>query len=80
MLISSIDCRVVNTASIGEAWGIFGWPPYTLSIPYNDIQGYNLKDSGERPYVMTKTMLLMAQTRELARRLEGTGVDVIASK
>lgn len=71
-------CRVVNTASIGESWGLL--TPYTLSMPYNDIPGHQLRDSGERPYVLSKTMVLMAGTREMAKRLEGTGVDVFASK
>jgi hypothetical protein len=49
-----------------------------LLLPQDDLRGRGLTDSGERPYVMAKTYLLMANTRELARRMEGTGVDVIA--
>lgn len=45
--------------------------------PQDDLRGRNLTDSGERPYALSKTYILMALTRELARRLEGTGVDVI---
>jgi hypothetical protein len=44
----------------------------------DDIPGRNLRDSGDRAYGISKTFKLMALTRELARRLEGTGVDVIA--
>lgn len=44
----------------------------------DNLRGQTLPDSGERSYVMSKTLILMATTRELARRLEGTGVDVIA--
>jgi hypothetical protein len=44
----------------------------------DDLRGSNLTDSGERPYALSKTYLLMGLTRELARRLEGSGVDVIA--
>jgi hypothetical protein len=47
-LKASAPSRVVNTASIGESWGLL--TPYTLSMPYNDIPGYQLRDSGERPY------------------------------
>eukprot|EP00879_Flechtneria_rotunda_P001180 GHRR01001327.1.p1 GENE.GHRR01001327.1~~GHRR01001327.1.p1 ORF type:complete len:457 (+),score=134.36 GHRR01001327.1:109-1479(+) len=76
-LQASAPSRVVNMASIGEAWGIF--TGYTLpTLPFDDIPGYKLKDSGERPYAISKLFLVMGQTRELARRLEGTGVDVIA--
>jgi len=46
----------------------------------DDLRGRGLRDSGERSYVMSKTYMLMANTRELARRLEGTGVDVIAGE
>lgn len=53
---------------------------YVLAALQDDLRGRGLKDSGERPYVMAKTYLLMANTRELARRLEGTGVDVIAGE
>lgn len=69
--------RVVNVSSISEQLGLFAL--YTPRIPYDDIPGYNLgDDSGEKPYVMAKTHILMATCRELAKRLEGTGVDVIA--
>jgi hypothetical protein len=44
----------------------------------DNLRGQTLPDSGERSYVMSKTLILMATTRELARRLEGTGVEVIA--
>lgn len=72
-------CRVVNISSISEQLGLFAL--YTPSIPYDDIPGYNLgDDSGEKPYVMAKTHILMATSRELAKRLEGTGVDVIAGE
>lgn len=49
-----------------------------LLPPQDDLRGRNLSDSGERPYALAKTYLLMGLTRELARRLEGSGVDVIA--
>lgn len=51
---------------------------FTRTIPWDDLRGHSLPDGGERSYVMSKTFILMATTRELARRLEGTGVDVIA--
>jgi NAD(P)-dependent dehydrogenase (short-subunit alcohol dehydrogenase family) len=54
--------------------------PSTLtpcSTLQNDLRGARLNNSGEEAYVQAKTLLLMA-TRELARRLEGTGVNVIA--
>jgi hypothetical protein len=51
---------------------------YTRTIPWDDLRGHSLPDSGERAYVMSKTFILMATTRELARCLEGTGVDVLA--
>ena len=71
--------RVVNVSSISEQLGLFAL--YTPTIPYDDIPGYNLgTDSGEKPYVMAKTHILMATTRELAKRLEGSGVDVIAGR
>lgn len=71
--------RVVNVSSISEQLGLFAL--YTPTIPYDDIQGYNLgTDSGEKPYVIAKTHILMASTRELAKRLEGSGVDVIAGE
>lgn len=46
----------------------------------DNLRGQSLPDGGERSYVMSKTLLLMATTRELARRLEGTGVDVVAGE
>lgn len=46
----------------------------------DDLRGHHLPDSGERAYVISKTYILMATTRELARRLEGTGVDVMAGE
>lgn len=54
-----------------------GLSPAPLHI--DDIKGQRLADSGERSYVIAKTMLLMS-TRELARRLEGSGVDVMAGE
>lgn len=52
--------------------------PSLLLLLQDDLRGRNLPDSGERAYALSKSYLLMANTRELARRLEGTGVDVIA--
>jgi hypothetical protein len=49
-----------------------------LLLLQDDLRGHHLPDSGERAYVISKTYILMATTRELARRLEGTGVDVMA--
>jgi hypothetical protein len=46
----------------------------------DDLRGRSLTDSGERPYVLSKSYLLMGNTRELARRCEGSGVDVIAGQ
>lgn len=68
--------RVVNMGSVGEVMGI----RYMMvhGIDWDDIPGRNLRDSGDRAYGISKTFKLMALTRELARRLEGTGVDVIA--
>jgi hypothetical protein len=43
----------------------------------DDLRGARLHSSGEEAYVKAKTYLLMSG-RELARRLEGSGVDVIA--
>lgn len=45
----------------------------------DDLRGRTLPDSGERAYALSKSYMLMAN-RELARRLEGTGVDVIAGE
>lgn len=50
---------------------------YTTRLPWGDLRGRQLTDSGDRPYTLAKLFMLMA-TRELARRLEGTGVDVFA--
>jgi NAD(P)-dependent dehydrogenase (short-subunit alcohol dehydrogenase family) len=50
---------------------------FAAPLHIDDIRGQRLADSGERSYVIAKTMMLMF-TRELARRMEGTGVDVMA--
>lgn len=49
-----------------------------LLLLQDDLRGHHLPDSGERAYVISKTYILMSTTRELARRLEGTAVDVMA--
>lgn len=64
-------------ASFVENFGIFG--VYTRHLPFDDIPGRSLPDSGERSYTLSKVYILMA-TRELARRLEGSGVDVVAGE
>lgn len=46
----------------------------------DDLRGRSLTDSGERPYVLSKSYVLMANTRELARRCEGSAVDIIAGQ
>jgi hypothetical protein len=62
-------------ASFSENFGIFG--VYTHHLPWHDLRGATFPDSGERPYTISKTFVLMT-ARELARRLEGSGVDVFA--
>lgn len=66
--------RVVEMSSFAENFGLLGM--YTRSLPWGDLRGATLPDSGERAYTLSKTYILMA-ARELARRLEGSGVDVI---
>jgi hypothetical protein len=61
-------------ASFAENFGLLGM--YTRQLPWDDLRGAGLTDSGERPYTLSKTYILMA-ARELARRLEGSGVDVL---
>eukprot|EP00775_Hariotina_reticulata_P007962 gene7963-8160_t len=74
-LKQSAPARVVNVASVSEQLGLLAL--YTAPLHIDDIKGQRLADSGERSYVIAKTMLLMF-TRELARRLEGSGMDVMA--
>jgi hypothetical protein len=61
-------------SSFAENFGLLGM--YTRQLRWDDLRGAGLTDSGERPYTLSKTYILMA-ARELARRLEGSGVDVI---
>lgn len=51
-----------------------------VCVVQDDLRGRTLPDSGERAYALSKSYMLMAGTRELARRLEGTGVEVIAGQ
>jgi hypothetical protein len=62
-------------SSFSENFGIFG--VYTRHLPWHDLRGATLPDSGERAYTLSKVYILMA-ARELARRLEGSSVDVLA--
>uniref|UniRef100_A0A383VFY4 Uncharacterized protein n=1 Tax=Tetradesmus obliquus TaxID=3088 RepID=A0A383VFY4_TETOB len=73
-LKAAAPSRVVEMSSFAENFGLLGM--YTRSLPWGDLRGATLPDSGERPYTLSKTYILMA-ARELARRLEGSGVDVI---
>lgn len=61
-------------SSFVENFGLLGI--YTRRLPWHDLRGASLRDSGERPYTLSKLYILMA-ARELARRLEGSGVDVL---
>lgn len=51
-----------------------------VCVVQDDLRGRTLPDSGERAYALSKSYVLMAGTRELARRLEGTGVEAIAGQ
>jgi hypothetical protein len=64
-------------ASVFEMLGLFGI--YSGRIPWRDLKGSTMPDSGERPYTLAKTFILM-YSKELARRLQGSGVDVFAGK
>ncbi|KXZ55461.1 hypothetical protein GPECTOR_2g1010 [Gonium pectorale] len=65
-LRASAPARVVNVASFGEMFGKVHW---------DDLRGAKLESSGLRAYAASKLYLIMA-SRELNRRLRGTGVDV----
>jgi NAD(P)-dependent dehydrogenase (short-subunit alcohol dehydrogenase family) len=67
--------RIVNMGSVFEATGAIGL--YTRRLPWDDLKGSHLTDSGERPYCLSKTMLMM-YSRVLAEKLRGSGVDVFA--
>ncbi|KAG2452426.1 hypothetical protein HYH02_002669 [Chlamydomonas schloesseri] len=67
-LRASAPARVVNVASFGEAFGRVHW---------DDLRGVDLRTSGLPAYAASKLYLLMA-SRDLNRRLRGTGVDVFA--
>ncbi|KIY95843.1 Retinol dehydrogenase 13 [Monoraphidium neglectum] len=60
--------RVVSVSSLGEALGALDW---------GDLRGLNSPASTFRAYGCAKLMLLM-WTRELNRRLRGTGIDCFA--
>eukprot|EP00879_Flechtneria_rotunda_P014905 GHRR01015573.1.p1 GENE.GHRR01015573.1~~GHRR01015573.1.p1 ORF type:complete len:335 (+),score=75.55 GHRR01015573.1:764-1768(+) len=74
-LKASAPSRIINMASVAEQLSMLAL--YTTKIHWDDLRGRHLPDSGERPYTISKVYILM-ESRELARRLEGTGVDVIA--
>jgi hypothetical protein len=63
--------------SVFEATGAIGL--YTRRLPWDDLRGSHLQDSGERPYCLAKTMFMM-YSRVLAEKLRGTGVDVFAGE
>ena len=71
----------MNNGSQLEMLGRFGL--YAGSIPWDHLKGFvapdGTPDSGERPYTLAKTFILM-YSKELARRLQGSGVDVFAGK
>eukprot|EP00882_Tetradesmus_deserticola_P000889 GHRQ01000963.1.p1 GENE.GHRQ01000963.1~~GHRQ01000963.1.p1 ORF type:complete len:445 (+),score=210.22 GHRQ01000963.1:166-1500(+) len=73
-LKAAAPSRIVEMSSFVENFGLLGL--YTRTLPWHDLRGATLPDSGERAYTLSKTYILMA-ARELARRLEGSGVDVI---
>ncbi|KAG2495651.1 hypothetical protein HYH03_006251 [Edaphochlamys debaryana] len=60
--------RVVNMASMGEVFGTIHW---------NDLRGVDMGSSGMKAYGASKLYTIMA-SRDLNRRLRGTGVDVFA--
>ncbi|KAF6266590.1 NAD(P)-binding protein [Scenedesmus sp. NREL 46B-D3] len=73
-LKAAAPARIVEMSSFVENFGLLGI--YTRRLPWHDLRGASLRDSGERPYTLSKLYILMA-ARELARRLEGSGVDVL---
>ncbi|PNH03830.1 Retinol dehydrogenase 12, partial [Tetrabaena socialis] len=65
-LRASAPSRVVNVASFGEMFG---------SVHWDDLRGINMGSSGLAAYAASKLYLIMA-SRDLNRRLRGTGVDI----
>lgn len=55
------------------------WFLYMTSIPWQDLKGEQLTDSGERPYILAKVYLMMF-SKELSKKLAGSNVDVNMGK